>query len=100
MPFPAEKCGFGGAHGRKPQEIAGGLQDSRIKNASQLSLNTHPNKKSLRKQFSELFVQTVLPLPFKLNKRHAERVWANCLCELFSVGFIGVGGFLGWAFLP
>ena len=44
MHFPAEKCTFlqesavsGGAHGRKPQEIAGGLQGSRIKNASQLS---------------------------------------------------------------
>ena len=61
---------------------------------------THPNKKSLRKQFSGLFVQTVLPLSFQLNKRHAERVWANCLRKLFSVGFIGVGGFLGWLFLP
>ena len=61
---------------------------------------THPNKKSLRKQFSGLFVQTVLPLSFKLNKRHAERVWANCLHKLFSVEFIGVGGFLGWVFLP
>ena len=59
---------------------------------------THPNKKSLRKQFSGLFVQTVLPLSFKLNKRYAERVWANCLPKLFSVGFIGVGGFLGWVF--
>ena len=37
MHFPAEKCGFRGAHGRKPQEIAGGLQGSSIKNASQLS---------------------------------------------------------------
>ena len=42
--FPAEKrtflqknAVFRGAHGRKPQEIAGGLQGSRIKNASQLS---------------------------------------------------------------
>ena len=30
----------GGAHGRKPQEIAGGFQGSRIKNASQLSQDT------------------------------------------------------------
>ena len=37
MHFPAEKCGFRAAHGRKPKEIAGGLQSSRIKNASQLS---------------------------------------------------------------
>ena len=43
MHFPTEKCtflqkcGFRGAHGRKLQEIAGGLQCSRIKNASQLS---------------------------------------------------------------
>ena len=37
MHFPAENAVFGGAHGRKPQEIAGGLQGSRIKNASQLS---------------------------------------------------------------
>ena len=36
MHFPAEKCVFWGAHGRKPQEIAGGLPGSRIKNASQL----------------------------------------------------------------
>ena len=48
--FPAEKCIFlqknalsrrkmrlSGAHGRKLQEIAGGFQGSRIKNASQLS---------------------------------------------------------------
>ena len=35
--FPAEKCGFGEAHGRKLQEIAGGLQGSRIKNAGELS---------------------------------------------------------------
>ena len=44
--FPAEKehipvekfaCLFRGAHGRKPQEIAGGFQGLRIKNASQLS---------------------------------------------------------------
>ena len=62
--------------------------------------NTHPNKKSLRNQFSGLFVQTVLPLSFKFNKRHAERVWANCLHKLFSVEFIGVGVFGGWAFLP
>ena len=60
---------------------------------------THPNKKSLRKQFSGLFLQTVLPLSFKLNKRHAERVWANCLRKLFSIEFNGVDGFL-WAFLP
>ena len=61
---------------------------------------THPNEKSLRKQFPGLFVRIVLPLSFKLNKRYAERVWANCLPKLFSVGFIGVGGFLGWVFLP
>ena len=41
-------------------------------------------------------MQTVLPLSFQLNKRYAERVWANCFRKLFSVGFIGVGGFLGW----
>ena len=56
---------------------------------------THPNKTSLRKQFSGLLVQTVLPLSLKLNKRHAERVWANCSRKLFSVRFIGVGGFWG-----
>ena len=38
---------------------------------------THPNKKSLRKQFS-----------------------GHCLHKPFSVEFIGVGGFLGWVFLP
>ena len=42
----------------------------------------------------------VHPLSFRLNKRHAERVWANCLRKLFSVGFIGVGGFFGWICLP
>ena len=41
MHFPAEKCAFScrktqSSGGRKPQEIAGGLQGSRIKNASQL----------------------------------------------------------------
>ena len=55
---------------------------------------THPNKKSLRKQFSELFVQIGLRL--ELNRKYAERVWANCLHQLFSAGFIGVGGLLGW----
>ena len=43
-------------------------------------------------------MQTVLRLCFKLNRRHAERVWANWLCKLFSIGFIGMdvfgGGFL------
>ena len=34
---PAEKYGLRGALCRKPQEIAGGFQSSRIKNASQLS---------------------------------------------------------------
>ena len=58
---------------------------------------THPNRKSLRKQFSELFVQLILPLSFEFNRRDAERVWANCLRKLVSFGFIGVGGFLGWA---
>ena len=42
MHFPAEKCGFQAARGRKPQEIAG-LQGSRIKNPSQLSLRYHPS---------------------------------------------------------
>ena len=43
MHFPTERCtscrkyGFQGAHGRKLQEIAGDLQGSRVKNASQLS---------------------------------------------------------------
>ena len=42
MLFPAEKCGFRGAHGKKPQAIAGGFQDSRIKNARQLSQDQFP----------------------------------------------------------
>ena len=52
----------------------------------------------LSKQFLGLFVQTVLPPSSKLNKRHAERVWANCLRKLFSIGFIGAGGFFGVGF--
>ena len=75
-------------------------RERKIKGRKPTPKTTHPNKKSLRKQFSGLFVQTVLPLSFKLNKRHAERVWANCLRKLVSAGFIGVGGFLGWVFLP
>ena len=60
----------------------------------------HPNnEKNLPKQFSELFAQTVITPSFKLNRRHAERVWANCLPKLFSVGFIGVGGFFWGGFL-
>ena len=43
-------------------------------------------------------METVLPLSFQLNKRHAERVWANCLPELFAVGFLGVGVFGGGLF--
>ena len=46
-------------------------------------------------------MQIVLPFPFKLKRRHAETVWANCLPMLFSIGFIGVGGFfLGVGFFP
>ena len=45
-------------------------------------------------------MQIVLPLALKLNRRHAETVWANCLSKLFSVGFIGVGGFFWGGFLP
>ena len=37
MHFPTERCGFRRACGGKPQEIAGGLQGPRAKNASQLS---------------------------------------------------------------
>ena len=48
---------------------------------------THPDEKSLLKQFSELFVQTLIPPAFKLNRRHAERVWEDFLPKLFSVGF-------------
>ena len=71
----------------------------RIKAEKPTPKNTHPNKKSLRKQFSGLFVQTVLPLSFKLSKRHAERVWANCLHKLFSIECIGVGVFFCGGFL-
>ena len=46
MHFPAEKWGFRGAHGRKPQEIAGGFQGSRIKNASQLSQDFSARQKT------------------------------------------------------
>ena len=35
--FPAKKCCFTGAHGRKPHEIAAGFHRPRIKNAGQLS---------------------------------------------------------------
>ena len=45
-------------------------------------------------------MQTVFPLSFELNRRHAERVWENCLRKLLSVGFIGVGHFLGVGFFP
>ena len=50
-------------------------------------------------------MQTILPLSFRLDKRHAERVWANCSRKFFSVGFIGVGflrggWFFGVGFLP
>ena len=61
MHFPAEKCpflqknaDFCGAHGRKPQEITGGFQSSRIKNASQLS----QEQRSLKKMCS-MQVETV-----------------------------------------
>ena len=40
--FPAENCNSRVAHRRKPQEIAGGLQGSRIKSASQLSQDSFP----------------------------------------------------------
>ena len=35
--FPAERCGFRGAHHRKPQETSGRFKRSRMKNAGQLS---------------------------------------------------------------
>ena len=41
-------------------------------------------------------MQPVLSLPFKWN---IEKFWANCLRELFSVGFIGVGGNFAGFFL-
>ena len=54
---------------------------------------THPSNKRKCEHFSELFVQSVLSLSFRLSRRHAERVWANYLRKLFLVGFYGVGGF-------
>ena len=56
------------------------------------------SRKSLRKQFPELFVQTVLRVCVKLHRRHAERVWENCLRNCFQSGLLGWvvlwGGFL------
>ena len=83
----------------KARKLLENDQSSRSREKNPPQKTTHPNKKSLRKQFSGLLVQTVLPLSLKLNKRHPERVWANCLRKLFSVEFIGVGGFLGWVCL-
>ena len=70
----------------------------KLKGRKPTPTTTHPNKKSLHKQFSELLVQIVLPFSFTLNRRHAETVWADCLPKLLSVGFIGVGGFSGVGF--
>ena len=57
--FPAEKCTFlqknavvGGAHRRKRQEIAGGPQGSRVKNASQPSQEKRPPEKFTLKKFT------------------------------------------------
>ena len=44
-------------------------------------------------------MQILLPVSLKLDRRHAERVWANCLRKLFPVGFVGVGILCG-GFLP
>ena len=44
----------------------------------------------------KLFVQTVLPLSYKLSRRHAERVWANFCASCFQLGLLGWGGF--WVF--
>ena len=60
MRFPAEKCSFGGAHCRKPQEIAGGFQGSRIKNASQLSQDVAPRTVIRKKGFPDNLVRLFL----------------------------------------
>ena len=56
-----------------------------------------PIKRVYVSSFRDCSCKTVLPLSFELNKRYAERVWANCLPKLFSIGFVGVvffgGGF-------
>ena len=49
MHIPAEKMRFSRAHSRKPQEIAGGFQSSRIKNASQLSQDKYRFSAELEK---------------------------------------------------
>ena len=61
---------------------------------------THPNKKSLRKQFSELFVHTVLPLSLNwtgsAQKEFGQTVCANCYelvfwgWVVFWVGFLSL----------
>ena len=57
---PAEKSGFRGAHGRKPQVIAGGLQGSRIKNASQANTKSKLLKMLRGKELFFLLSRNIL----------------------------------------
>ena len=62
MYFLAEQCGFRGAHRRKPQEIAGGFQGSRIKNVSQLSQEFFHSDSGVFKIRVKTFILATEPL--------------------------------------
>ena len=85
------------------------LQSLREETEGKLQMLLSPRKNGLTSLFKEVRVFKVIfgvvrahcpPSFLEINRRHAERVWAYCLRKLFSVGFIGVGGFGGWVFLP
>ena len=45
-------------------------------------------KTQFAQTISEQFVQTVPPFPFKMSRKQAKRVCANCLCKLFLFGWV------------
>ena len=76
MHFPAEKCGLRGAHGRKLQETAGGLQGSRITHASQLSQDIDTEIKAKpNNMISELITFRITEAKTKV------KFGVKCLCE-------------------
>ena len=50
---------------------------------------THPNKSTVcANNFGTICTNCRPPYPFKISRRHAKRVCANCLCKLFLFGWV------------
>ena len=76
--FPAETCGFQGAHSRKPQEIAGGLLGSR-----RMLANLHKTKNSLPSARAYKHVEFLAIFDvyvFVLNSNSLTNNCFSCMC--------------------